>query len=43
MVMGPKSALEMEHKGTLLLFSDKWEMDESINLLDSFSAAGLSN
>lgn len=43
MVMGPKSALEMDHKGTLLLFSDKWVMNESINLPDSFSATGLSN
>ncbi len=34
MVMEPRGALETEHKGTLLLFSDKWEMDESINLLD---------
>lgn len=43
MVTVHMGALYTGQKGKLLLFSDRWVMDESINLSASFGAAELSN
>ena len=40
---GPLGALWTEHKETRSLFSDQWEMDETVNLPASLGAAGLSD